>query len=532
MSAFVAGAFTATASAAPMSAAAVAKVGTLGSLTQTVLASYSAKDNASDPRYFSNGLWVNGDTSCWTCNVSPGVAAGALGAADDDDDLVAQSVATFNRAIDDNQHADGSFYGTDGRTMAGIDTAFFLRDLGVTYLELSSKLSASTKQKWSDALSDGADYLIAAGHTKFYVNGNINLLMTEDLYLAWRASGAQRFADAYQASWTFTMSPPQPRWNGYGLVITKAPTQDDGSDGKAYLTESSGSGPGFDPAYTQVQADDAASLWVVSHDPRALRLAQMLVNTILPRVDATGTYDASGGSRKDLKEPFITPALAIVVRDGGRSDLEDELNMQVGRITAEYRGAMGYTHQNYYRGMGSWLSTTLTDFGVAGRLPAAPAVPATTKGDQGGDTGTSTSTSSANRTVTTTAPPAATPAGPKSTPAAKTPAAPTSNYTSTTPTAAPVFALTAPVLKGATLTARLDADAAGRNVTIQLVSAVGKVVAHRTLRSVKPGATRLKLSVPAAVRKAIKAHKGRFVLRVKLTTGSRGTSVQRTLPRG
>ncbi len=36
-------------------------------------------------------------------------------------------------------------------------------------------------------------------------------------------------------------------------MITKQPTQADGSDGMAYLTESGVGGNGFDPDYTQTQ---------------------------------------------------------------------------------------------------------------------------------------------------------------------------------------------------------------------------------------------------------------------------------------
>jgi hypothetical protein len=498
-----------------MSAAAETEVGSLGPLTRSVLQAYSAKGSASDPRYYADGEWFSTDNmQCWTCNASPGVAAGVLGLANGDQGLVAQSIATFDRAIAGHAQPDGSFYGADGKAMAGIDTGFFLRDLGTAHLRLAGSLPAATDARWTAAIAAGADYLIKAGHTTWYANGNINLMFTEDLYLAWRATGQQRFYDAYQASWDFTTSPPQGRWPGDGLHITKQPTQVDGSDGFAYLAESSGGPPGFDPAYTQVQADVASSLWVVTQDPRALRLMEMLLNTVMQRVDSTGTYDASGGSRKDLKEPFMTPALAIAVRDGGRSDLEPTLKMQVQRITAEYKGAMTYTHQNYYRGLSTWLSTTLMDFGFGGQLAAAPAAPIT----------------GAQTVATTTITPKAAVARP--------PAAPATGIPAAAVTLAPVESvLSAPVLRDGYIVASVKGSEA-RQLKVDVVSipaasaprhASALVAGPTTLKTKAASAVQLKIRIPAKIRKSVTAHRARLVLRVRVdyTSGAAAKTVQR-----
>src|SRR5205085_5024222 len=79
---------------------------------------------------------------------------------------------------------------------------------------------------------------------------------------------------------------------------TAAPARSDGSDGAAYLTESGASGPGYDPEYTMLQADVATRLFWANGDPRALRLMNLFMNQIRPRIDTTAwTIDTSGGSR-------------------------------------------------------------------------------------------------------------------------------------------------------------------------------------------------------------------------------------------
>ena len=64
------------------------------------------------------------------------------------------------------------------------------------------------------------------------------------------------------------------------------------------VTESGGGAPGFDPEYSLLQLDDASRLYVESGDRRALRLANLLVNALLPRVDADWALDTSGGTRR------------------------------------------------------------------------------------------------------------------------------------------------------------------------------------------------------------------------------------------
>jgi hypothetical protein len=311
---------------------------------------------------------------CWPCNIGPAVADAVL--ARHDSSRVPVVVDSFNRAISDHQAPDGSFVG--GPDSPGIQTAFFVPELGTALIALGPQLSSDTRSRWADAIVRGADYLITSGDTTWYANGNINLAYAEVMYLAWRVSGQQRFADAYEAEWAFLNNPPTPRWSGYGLVLTKLPTAASGCDGAGYLTESGSGAPGFDPEYTQLQLDTASSLFVLSHDARVLRLMNLLLNVELPRVSSTFTLDATGGSRHSLYTAFMTSGLAVQV-NYGRSDLASLLPAQTDRIISEYATYMVYTHRNYYFGLSRWLTPlTLDADGVAVVTP--PSAPTASLG--------------------------------------------------------------------------------------------------------------------------------------------------------
>lgn len=342
------------------------------SLAAQVIDSYQQRSSPTDPRYYSNGEWISDDMGCWPCNLGPAVADAVL--ARHDAARVPIVVASFNQALHDHQAPDGSFVG--GPDSPGIQTAEFVPEIGIALTALSSQLSAGTRAAWTNAITRGADYLISSGDTTWYANGNINLQYAEVLYLAWRVSGLQRYADAYQAEWTFVTSPPTPRWSGYGLVLAKVPTQANGSDGAGYLTEQGSGAPGFDPEYTQLQLDTASALYVLSHDARALRLMNLLLNQELPRVDSTFTLDATGGSRHSLYTAFMTSGVALLVRYG-RSDLVSRLPAQTSRITSEYQTYMVYTHRNYYFGLSRWLTPLMLDAdGVTvDPAPGAPTAP-------------------------------------------------------------------------------------------------------------------------------------------------------------
>jgi hypothetical protein len=354
--------------AAPQPARADAAYGSLmtglrGVLDRTVTA-YADRTSAADPRYYENGLWVAPFTSCWTCSVGPAMGAALL--VDDRPELLPVVTATVDRAILEHQRANGAYYGP-GNSDA-IQTGWGVPVLGTIYLTLGDRVDAATRARWAASIVAAADWLLTARETVWYVNGNINLSYTEALWIAWRISGAERFRAAYEASWSFTIDPPKPRWSSFGLRFTTAPTRADGGDGAGYLVESGG----YDPEYTMAQAEVAASWYALSHEPRALWLANLLVNQLLPRVGPTYTLDARNGSRHSLLTPFMTSALSVVVGSGSRPDLAAQLQGQLARVAKEYAGAITYTHPSFYRGVGGWLATPLI---LQAGLPATPAAP-------------------------------------------------------------------------------------------------------------------------------------------------------------
>ncbi|MGO9882223.1 MAG: hypothetical protein ACLPV4_04310 [Solirubrobacteraceae bacterium] len=295
-------------------------------------------------------------SACWPCNLGPATADAIL--ARDNPSRVGVVVASFDRAIAAHQIADGSFVGDDNA--GAIDTAFFVPELGTALASLGARISEATRRLWSRSIVRGAEYLIRSHSTTFYVNGNINLAYTEVLYLAWRVSREARFARAYNESWQFLVSPPRDRWAGYGLVVTRRANDSAPARVAGYLTESDGGRPGFDPEYTQLQLDTAASLFALSHDPRALTLMNLLMNQELPRVSDNLILNATDGSRHSLYTPFLTSALALLARYK-RPDLASRLPYQTAQLLASYRNTLQNTSPNYYFGLSRWFAPVLVD---------------------------------------------------------------------------------------------------------------------------------------------------------------------------
>ena len=141
------------------------------------------------------------------------------------------------------------------------------------------------------------------------------------------------------------------------------PTRADGTDGAGYLGESSGGAPGFDPEYTVLQADVATRLFWVTEDPRALRLMNLFMNQLLPRIDTTTwNLDASKGSRHpeaNRSVGFDSPVLAVLAWKGGRSDLAPLVGSQIATIVRNFRGALTYSNPGMYFDFGSELASLL-----------------------------------------------------------------------------------------------------------------------------------------------------------------------------
>ena len=82
---------------------------------------------------------------------------------------------------------------------------------------LRSQLSAEQATYWSDAITGGANYLIAAGNLTFYTNGNVNVGIALAMELAYCASGESQYQTDYEVALSFAIAPPQGR-AGQGSV--------------------------------------------------------------------------------------------------------------------------------------------------------------------------------------------------------------------------------------------------------------------------------------------------------------------------
>jgi hypothetical protein len=329
--------------------------------TQQALDDYMHRSSPSDPRYYANGVWNATDgPSCWFCYDTAGVAAATLSRLDDNPSLAKVAIATYTHAISVWELPSGAIADTPGGPPDGVGTGFFGVDLGMTYLELGPALPAAERASWSAALAKLASYLITSGQNAWYVNGNDNLRYTEVMWLAWAVTHQQRFLTAYNTEWQFTIAPPQARWAGFGLHITKIPTEADGSNGAGYLAESIfGQKPGFDPSYTMVQLDTATDLYVLTRDPRYLRLMNLEFNQLRPLINSGWVLDAMGGSRHNDMVEFVTGALSVLAASGDRPDLVGKVSSQLRAVEATYRQLADITSPNYYKGFESWLAIPL-----------------------------------------------------------------------------------------------------------------------------------------------------------------------------
>jgi hypothetical protein len=344
--------------------------------TRYLVDNLAARTYPGDVQFF-DGQWRSGDPNCWTCSTGPGAAAAALAGVPGSMSSRYRHLAeqTFDDAITRYVQPDGSFQSAaDKSSGAELQTIFFGVELGEAYLQLRGSLGRPRRQQWQQALANAAHYLIRqAGALTFYVNGNINLQITELLYDAWQATGAPDLRKAYDASWTFLLH-PGPQHRGFGLHITQPYHRPDGSDGRGYLAESAGSNPGFDADYTQFQSDEAARLYVASRDPRALLLLNLLTNQLLTRRTDAWLLDTSYGSRHPAPHrfiPFTTPGIAVLAWLGRRRDLRRYLPGQFQQVRLTMCGGLTYSSANLYRAVGNEVSVFLVAAEQAGR--AAPA---------------------------------------------------------------------------------------------------------------------------------------------------------------
>jgi hypothetical protein len=280
---------------------------------------------------FAYGVWTAPAeyAGCWGCSQG-GPATGAATAyvltGHSNPALLGEAEQTINTAIATRQGADGGFTGPAGDEQSeGIGTMFFGVEFGTTYHLLAPYLDPRTRAAWQASLAAAANYEVNSGNTTWYANGNINLGYTEFLWLVWQATGESQFEQAYNASWSFTMDPPQSQFPGCGWVTVQAPTQADGSDGSGYFAETGAGGTGYDADYSSTQLDTASRLYLLSGDRRALRVANMLINMEMPRVNTStwmlNTSDGTRHTQANRYDGFMTSSFAVLGLNAGRSDL-------------------------------------------------------------------------------------------------------------------------------------------------------------------------------------------------------------------
>lgn len=312
------------------------------------------------PHSYSSGVWRGPSSDpCWYCYDTAAVGAATVGRLTDNTTDVNDAIATFNTAIAKHQLASGAFADDTGAA-DGVATGFFLVGFGVADLELRPYLSAKTRAAWAESYASAAQYLVNSGDTTWYINGNVMLRQTEVMWLAYAITGDSRFLNDYNSEWSFTVSPSQSRWPGYGLQYTTVPSDSDGADGAAYLAESDGSdGPGYDPNYTSAQLDTATDLYVLTRDPRYLRLMNLLFNQLQPRISSTWILDATGGTRDSFDEPFLSAAVSVLAASGERPDLVADPASQLEQTESSYQQSDVYSNVNFSKGFESWLCMPL-----------------------------------------------------------------------------------------------------------------------------------------------------------------------------
>jgi hypothetical protein len=338
---------------------------------------------------FSGGVWQSPNTVCWACNQGGPASAAAttyMLTGRTQPRLLQEAEQTIDTAIATRQQPDGAFAGPAGDTQTpDVATMFFADEEGNAYLTLLPVLDPARRARWQASIAAAASFLIHNGNLTWYTNGNINLGNTELFYLAWRATGNPVFQAAFNQAWNFTLNPPSTQWPGRGLGMVRTPTRADWSDGAGYLSETGPGGTGFDAEYTALQLDEATRLYLLSGDPRALRLANVLVNMLVPHITSAWWLDTSAGTRHTQigrEVPLLTSAFAVLGLDGGRTDLLGDITPALSESAATVLASANAYGEVYRRALGSDLSvialaTTLArPVGWAAGRIAVPAAPA------------------------------------------------------------------------------------------------------------------------------------------------------------
>jgi hypothetical protein len=324
---------------APAAAAATNYAAQVGPLIDRTLGLLSQPALKGRIHYFAGGVFHTKGFDCWRCDIALGTVAADLAREYPNRPRYRQlAVAAFNAMIRLHAYPNGTFGpGFPGEGGDGISTIVATEDLGVAYLELKPWLSHATNARWAASLRQAG--VSIERQLGSYVNGNLNLAETLCMYLVYRATGDPAFNAAYHRSFTFTLHPPQNLWPGFGLQVVTSPNRPDDSDGAGYLAEKGTGAPGFDPHYTIVQSEIAATLFAVSHQARALRLLNLLTNALLTRTNRqTDLITTTGGSRRPaVSQGYLeSPCLAVLAFADHRTDLAPVVKAQLHEISSSF----------------------------------------------------------------------------------------------------------------------------------------------------------------------------------------------------
>jgi hypothetical protein len=292
--------------------------------------------------------------------------------------MLSAAEQTINTAISTRQQPSGQFTPPAGDTQpSGIATIFFGLEFGTVYHQLAAVLDQATRARWQSSLAAAADYLARTGNLTWYSNGNINLSEITFFWLVWQATGNTKYERDYNSLWKFTLHPPQNEFPGSGLVVVKAPTKADGSDGMGYLTETGAGGTGFDASYTSTQLDNLCRLYLLSRDPRVLYLANLEINMLLPRINSSFVLNISSGTRHteaNAQAGIMTSSFAVLGLVGGRTDLASKILPYLNVLESWYNVSGQADTPVYRRGLATDVSMIALAAGSkGGKAPVAKA---------------------------------------------------------------------------------------------------------------------------------------------------------------
>ncbi|MGZ3602847.1 MAG: hypothetical protein ACXVDF_23275, partial [Ktedonobacterales bacterium] len=136
------------------------------------------------------------------------------------------------------------------------------------------------------------------------------------------------------------------------------------SDGAGYLAEAGPKPPGFDPHYTGVQAAAAAEFYALSHQARALRLLNLLTNTLVDRTNRQTLIITMGmGTRHWQSEGsgrFESPSVPVAALIGGRRDLLPMVFTQLQLAGSDFRNyVVAGNDQNTEIGQYAWAALAM-----------------------------------------------------------------------------------------------------------------------------------------------------------------------------